>query len=283
MNRLLSTKASYVAAFLLGCLMALIAATPVRSAEPFRLDRVAIVQFTAAGEGMLRRHDGVLFQDGRVVWRTTAQEVPRPANTPDWAIGQNLITNAGWHHYRALASSALDNFELIEGAIRFEIGNESYHFIAANPFGYLATGRVANLSTRTRIAGDGEVIAGFVIEDQPRTLLIRGVGPGLASFGVSDPHPDPYLSIKRGGQTLQFNDNWSGTPDAEVVRQATARVGAFALDEGSADAASVVVLPPGVYTVHVRSAQPDSAGGEVLVELYSVPDEVWITETAVQG
>jgi hypothetical protein len=46
--------------------------------------------------------------------------------------------------------------------VRIAIGEGSFHFIAPNPLGYLATGRVINISTRARVAAGGdEVIAGF--------------------------------------------------------------------------------------------------------------------------
>jgi len=267
-----------LATFFLALLLALIAARPARAAEPFRLDRVGVVQFTAAGEGKLRRHSGVLYQSGQVTWRLST-EVPRPDNTPDWAMGRTLITNAAWLSYRALGFNALDNFELTDGMVRIAIGEESFHFIAPNPLGYLATGRVINISTRARVAAGGdEVIAGFVIEGSPRAVLVRAVGPTLARFGVAGPVPDPFLSVKRNGLTLQFNDNWWTRPDAAEIRAAAAMVGAFPLDENSRDAARLLILSPGAYTVHVQTAAPEVPGGHVLVEVYSVPDETIVVE-----
>jgi len=278
MNSFRSIRATYIASFLLGVLIALIVAKPARAAEPFRLDRVGVVQFAALGEGVLRRQSGVLHQDGRISWRITS-ELPRPANTPEWALGRTLVTNAAWLSYRALGPTALDNFELAEGMVRFAIGDESYHVVAVNPLAYLATGRLINISTRARVAAGGdEVIAGFVIEGQPRAVLVRAVGPTLARFGVAGPVPDPFLSVKRNGVTLQFNDNWWARPDAAEIRQAAAMVGAFPLDDNSRDAARLLVLSPGAYTVHVQTAAPEVPGGHVLVEVYSVPDETIVVE-----
>lgn len=273
MSTIRSIKSAYFAAFIFGALIALALAVPARSAEPFRLDRVAIVRFTDIGEGKLRRQQGILMIEGRVQWRGSF-DLPRPANTPDWALDRALITPEGWLSYYNLGFGAVDNFELTDGSVRFRIGEESYHFIAPRETPYLAAGRVINLSTRTRLAGNGDaVIAGFVIEDRPRTVLVRGIGPGLARFGVAQPAPNPFLSIKRNGQTILFNDDWNARPDADAVRQATARVGAFPLDEGSRDAAYLAVLAPGAYTVHVEPAAPNLPGGEVLIEIYSAPDQ----------
>jgi hypothetical protein len=161
MNPSCSSRATSLATFFLALLLTLIAARPARAAEPFRLDRVGVVQFTAAGEGKLRRHSGVLYQSGQVTWRLST-EVARPGNTPESALGCTLITNAAWLSYPAVGFNALDNFELTDGMVRIAIGEGSFHFIAPNPLGYLATGRVINISTRARVAAGGdEVIAGF--------------------------------------------------------------------------------------------------------------------------
>lgn len=276
MKSLRTTKATYVAALLLGIVIALIAVMPIRAAEPFRLDRVAIVRFTESAPGHLRRHQGILELDGRVTWRSWA-DIPRPANTPVWALARNLITVHAWSSYHQLGQGVLVNFELAEGAVRFAIGEESFHFIAPSELAFFATGRVINLSTRARVGpGGDQVIAGFVIDERPRTVLIRAIGPGLARFNVAAPISDPFLSVKQGNLTLAFNDNWSTRPDAAAIRDAAARVGAFPLENASRDAARLLVLPPGNYTVHVEAASPEISGGQVLVEIYSVPDDIYV-------
>lgn len=276
MTMLQSRRATYAAAFLLGALIALLIARPARSAEPFRLDRVGVVQFTNGGDGNLRRHSGVLELDGNITWRY-ASDFPRPANTPDWALSRILIPVSAWGAYRQLGPRALENFELVEGSVRFSVGTEDFHFIAASPQAAIAAGRMINISTRARISSGGDqVIAGFVIEERPRIVLVRGIGPGLARFGVAGPAPDPFLTVKRNGVTVGFNDNWwSHYGDAAKLREATTQVGAFPLDEWSRDAARLLVLPPGSYTVHVESASQDVPGGNVLVEIYSVPDDAF--------
>ncbi len=48
MTSLRSHRATCVAAFILGALIALLAARPARSAEPFPLDRIGVEQFAGA-------------------------------------------------------------------------------------------------------------------------------------------------------------------------------------------------------------------------------------------
>jgi hypothetical protein len=245
------------------------------AADLFRLDRIAIVRFTPIGPDRLAVQSGLLTLAGATQWRP-ASEIARPANTPDWALDRNLITVDAWLAYHALGFGALDGFILEEGATTIPVGDQRYKAVAVDleRAAYRTDGRLINLSTRATLADAGdEIIAGFVIEHRPRAVLVRAVGPGLAKFGVSNFAPDPFLSVKRNGQTAHFNDNWSARPDAPLIAAAAAHAGAFPLDADSKDSARVLVLPPGAYTVHATTAGPAIRGGSVLLEIYSLPDD----------
>jgi hypothetical protein len=120
-------------------------------------------------------------------------------------------------------------------------------------------------------AGEGTLIAGFAIAgNAPKTVLIRGVGPTLSVFGVTGVLADPQITVFSGSTVLANNDNWetsSGMTAALVA--ATARVGAFALPAGSRDAALLVTLQPGSYTVQVTGV--GATAGVALIEVYEVP------------
>jgi thiol-disulfide isomerase/thioredoxin len=126
--------------------------------------------------------------------------------------------------------------------------------------------------------GNGVMIPGFVVSDDgPRTFLIRVVGPTLsaAPYKVSGVLGDPQLSVYRrevGGidQFLFGNDNWMDNRDSVQTELLSQQLGAFALDPDAKDAALVVTLPPGAYTVVGSSAIPGETG-VVLVEVYLVP------------
>ncbi len=128
--------------------------------------------------------------------------------------------------------------------------------------------RVVNLSTRARVGSAEDVlIAGFSVTGNiPRTLLVRGVGPALAAFGVGGTLADPQLEIFEGSTRLHRNDNWAG---AAAVSAAAGRTGAFALDAASRDAALVVTLQPGTYSVIVSGV--GGSTGVALLEIYEVP------------
>jgi hypothetical protein len=250
-----------------------LSAARVVAAETFRLDRIGIVRFTPIETGKLLRRQGVLLVDGTVQWRGSS-EMDRPAGTPDWVIDRDLITVPAWSSYRALGTDATRNFTLAEGAITVFVGPESLHFIEPSTDTTAAIGKVINISTRARLAGASDaVIAGFVIDERPRKVLIRGVGPSLAKFGVNDAVANPVLRLKQpDGQTIASNDDWHQSPVAPEIRDAAVRVGAFPLNESSADAALLVELPPGAYTVQLESGAAPAVGSSVLVEVYSVPE-----------
>ena len=131
------------------------------------------------------------------------------------------------------------------------------------------TPRLVNASARAHVrTGSDLLIVGFVIGgDTPRTLLIRAVGPTLASKGVTFVLPDPQLQLYSGSTRIRENDDWAA--DAVANATAAAQVGAFPLPLDSKDSALLVTLPPGAYTAQVSDV--NGATGVALVELYQVP------------
>lgn len=131
--------------------------------------------------------------------------------------------------------------------------------------------RLINLSTRAQIDAGSQLTAGFVVRGSTsRTVLVRGVGPTLAGFGVSGAMADPKLVLFNNDTQTQVlaNNDWAGD---DQLRDAAASVGAFALvDTASKDAVVLVTLPPGAYSAIV-SSNVATAGGIALVEVYEVP------------
>jgi CubicO group peptidase (beta-lactamase class C family) len=120
--------------------------------------------------------------------------------------------------------------------------------------------RLDNLSIRaTAGTGAATLIAGFVLADGDRTLLLRGIGPGLAAFGVSGAVADPMLSLFRGSSVVATNDNWTLLDGRSL--------GAFPLASGSSDAVLAGTLAPGGYTAQISPVAP-SAAGAALAEIY---------------
>ena len=133
-----------------------------------------------------------------------------------------------------------------------------------------AAGTLVNVSTRAYIGtGDDVLIGGFVIDGaQPKRVLIRGIGPALANYGVTDALADPVLRLYANGSVVAENDNWSNQSNAGDVAAAATQTGAFSFASGSADAALLVTLQPGAYSGVVSGK--NGAGGSGMVEVYDV-------------
>jgi hypothetical protein len=143
------------------------------------------------------------------------------------------------------------------------------------------TQRLINISTRGAVdtGANGLLIGGFVVTgNTPKKVLIRGVGPGLAAFGVTGTVADPRLAVYSGSTLVAQNDDWStaqplnaqqSTASAAELTSAAQSVGAFALGAGTKDAALVITLAPGAYTAQVSGA--NGGTGAAIVEIYELP------------
>ncbi len=108
--------------------------------------------------------------------------------------------------------------------------------------------RLANLSTRGRIAAGGELKPGFVLGGTGnKQLLVRSIGPTLTAppFNQQGYISDPFMEvIPLGGSTaVESSDNWGDESNPAAIRDTASAVGAFALLEGSADATLLKSLP----------------------------------------
>lgn len=131
--------------------------------------------------------------------------------------------------------------------------------------------RLLNIATRGRVGqGEDVLIAGLVVTGPgPRTYLIRGVGPTLASFGVPGALDDPFLEIYRGETLLRENDDWDSPSHAQpALSEAAGRIGAFPL-QVRRDSAMLVTLQPGSYTAKLSGFEGSTGVG--LIEIYEVP------------
>jgi hypothetical protein len=132
-------------------------------------------------------------------------------------------------------------------------------------------GRLINISSNSFVPAGGFSTVGFVIGGSlPRTVLLRAVGPSLATFGVPNPVADPRLQLfNSGGASIATNDDWQVQANPVAISTAASQVGAFVLPIGSKDAALLMTLNPGNYTFQAKSAE--GSAGSVLLEAYEMP------------
>ncbi|MBL9211318.1 MAG: hypothetical protein JNL92_12685 [Opitutaceae bacterium] len=127
--------------------------------------------------------------------------------------------------------------------------------------------RLTNFSARAPVGTGSELlVAGFEVHGGETPLLIRALGPALEPFGIPSFLGNPQLAVYRGSTRVAANDNWNFTT---LPNSTLSRVGAFALQSGSTDAALITTLPPGTYTVQVSGV--DGVTGVALVEVFVLP------------
>jgi hypothetical protein len=140
-------------------------------------------------------------------------------------------------------------------------------FMFGEPLPLATDATLVNMANRARIGvGDDVSVTGFVIGGtQPKAILVRVAGPSLGAFGVAGAISNPQLSVVSGSQVVATNDDWGNKPE---IQQAWQKNGAFPFALNSTDAAVIVVLNPGAYSV-VASGVNNSTG-VALTEIYEV-------------
>lgn len=146
---------------------------------------------------------------------------------------------------------------------------EIYDADASNPAAALV-----NISARARVApGNGVTIGGFVVSgNAPKRLLVRAVGPSLATQGLpaDEVLVDPTITVHdalHGNVVIASNDNWGDNDNAPEIVATGARVGATPLTaDDTTSAGMVLIVPPGVYSIVATGKA--GASGIVLVEIY---------------
>jgi len=127
-----------------------------------------------------------------------------------------------------------------------------------------ATSKLANLSTRAFVGtGNTVVIAGFVLGNNQGNdrVAIRGLGPSLAAFGISNTLADPTLELRNeNGVLLIANNDWQD--DATQAAEITA---AGLAPSNTKEAAIAATLPPGLYTAILAGLNGTSGVGTVEV------------------
>jgi len=122
-------------------------------------------------------------------------------------------------------------------------------------------GRLLNISARILVqTGDRVGIGGFIITGSaPKQVLLRGIGPSLAQFGVPNPLADPVLELHGpSGFATIINDNWR---DTQIPCDA---IGLPPLND--LESAICATLNPGAYTAILSGKNNTSGVG--LVEIY---------------
>lgn len=143
--------------------------------------------------------------------------------------------------------------------------NHDHHDVAATGGGTNSTKKFQNISTRGLVQnGDQEVlIGGVIIGGNANTkVIVRGIGPSLSSNGVNNSLANPVIQVFQGGTKIAENDNWQDTQKDAITATGLA-------PKNDNEAAAVLDLAPGAYTIVLRSKDA-SQTGLALVEAYDL-------------
>jgi len=127
-----------------------------------------------------------------------------------------------------------------------------------------STSRLANISTRGKVETlDNVMIGGFIIGgDQPTKVIVRAIGPSLATRGVAGALLNPTLDLHDGnGTRFASNDDWRSDQAAEIIASTVPPT-------DDQESAIVRMLQPGGYTAIVRGKNETS--GVALVEVFNL-------------
>ena len=209
-----------------------------------------------------------LYQNGNVLASNQGWEsAPNAAQIPGVATSVGAFPFPPGSNDSAILTTLLPgNYSAIASGVNGTMGVSLVEVYDADGSGALANLR--NISARGVVGvGNDVLIAGLIVSGPaPKKILLRGIGPTLGGYGVGGVLNDPQIQVFQSSAVIAGNSGWS---DSAEVQTAGASVGAFPLTAGSKDAAMVVVLNPGNYTVILRSQAGSTGVG--LVEAYEVP------------
>ncbi|HRE84423.1 MAG TPA: hypothetical protein PLN52_25500, partial [Opitutaceae bacterium] len=201
-----------------------------------------------------------LFRDGQPV-----------AENNDWRFNQNAAGISATGMAPTTASESALLLTLAPGAysavVRDETRGSGTALVDVFEFDQRpahTAARVVNLSTRATVgSGDDVLIGGFVIEGrEKRDILVRALGASLGQYGVTQPLADSTLEIvDQRGLVVVSNDDWNN----DVAARAYFQTQTSLRPSNATDAAALVSLAPGTYTVIIRGKH--GASGTALAEV----------------
>ncbi|MFN2621453.1 MAG: hypothetical protein ABR611_01295 [Chthoniobacterales bacterium] len=210
-----------------------------------------------------------------IMLRASGPSLPLPGVLQDPFLelhdgtGQTIATNDNWRstNFGSLLTSS-QMIDIVASTITPANDAESAIIATLNPGTYTAVVRganngtgiavvegydldaeplskLANISTRGLVqTNDNVMIGGFIFGGGPgnTNVVVRGIGPSLGAFGVTNPLADPMLELHDGnGATVASNDDWKSN-------QRTIEATGLQPSNDAEAAIAVTNLPQGGYT-----------------------------------
>jgi hypothetical protein len=212
--------------------------------------------------------------------------VPVPGRLADPILelhaGNTVTTNDNWKsdQQTEIAATGLAPSNDLESAIVKTLAPGNYTAVVRGVGGSTGIGLVevydlsqasvsllANISSRGFVdINDNVMIGGFIIGPVDRSnprLVVRALGPSLATSGVPNPLQNPALEVHdASGTIIAANDDWPTDPNSSFV------VANGLAPSDTRESAIFTSLTPGTYTVIVRGVGNTTGIG--LVEIYNL-------------
>ena len=195
--------------------------------------------------------------------------------------GQLIASNDNWMddpNAQAVIDSGLAPTDPNEAALFIELAPGGYTVVVPGVDGTqnialvevfdldsANTPQLLNISTRGFVdTGEGMMIAGTIVGGTiVKAIVVRGLGPSLASAGVTNFLPNPTITVFDSlGVAIAANDDWqsdAGAADIQALGLAP---------QNALEAATLVTLGPGNYTAILSDVNGSTNVG--LVEIYNV-------------
>jgi hypothetical protein len=153
------------------------------------------------------------------------------------------------------------------GVVRGKNNTSGVGLIEVYDLTQAVSAKLGNISTRAFVStGDEIVIAGFILGNNSGNdrIVVRGIGPSLAAFGVANALANPTLALRdANGALLIANNDWQ-----DNAAQAAALTAARLAPTNNLESGIATTLPPGLYTALLAGL--DNGTGIGVVEVYDL-------------
>ena len=243
-------------------------------------DNVGIGGFIITGTGsknlLLRAIGPSLSQFG------VPNALPDPVLELNGPVGFVTITNNNWRddptQETLIEATGIPPTDDLESAIYASLNPGAYTailrgnnnttgvaLIEVYDLSQAVPAKLANISTRAFVSiGNDIVIAGFILGNGSASdrVVVRGIGPSLADFGVPDVLANPTLELRdNNGTLLLANNDWQD--DSVQAAEITA---AGLAPTNNLESGIAATLPPGAYTALLAGFGNGTGNG--VVEVY---------------
>lgn len=204
----------------------------------------ALGSFVFAGQLTVQWNDNSTTESGFKIERSTnggsfSQIATVGANITqyiDSAVASSTTYSYRIRAYNLTTTSAYSNLATVTTAASTQTSTSTSTSTSTTTSTTIIPSRLAQLTAKA-VAESGSaqsLVLNYTVAGASKSILLRGIGPGLSSFTTATILPDPRLNVYDGSTLVASNDNWGGT---STLSTTFSRVGAFPLASTSKDAA----------------------------------------------